>query len=170
MNTFQRKVCLLGDFAVGKTSLVRRFVEGVFDERYLSTIGVSISRKPVALADHTLNLIIWDLAGGTDLDEQSRRSYLRGAAAGLLVCDLTRPGTLDTLGTFADALHAFRPGAPVVVAANKADLKNERRIDEATLGRFAAALGTVCFETSARDATNVDNVFGQLAAMIEESS
>ena len=66
MHTVQKKVCLLGDFAVGKTSLIRRFVEGRFDDRYLSTIGVKISRKTVTRADHLLNLLIWDLAGGDE--------------------------------------------------------------------------------------------------------
>ena len=58
----QKKICLLGDFAVGKTSLIRRFVEDRFDDRYLSTIGVKISRKPMEMSEFTLNLLIWDLA------------------------------------------------------------------------------------------------------------
>ncbi|MBK8429800.1 MAG: hypothetical protein IPL28_00260 [Chloroflexi bacterium] len=64
MNTIQKKVCLLGDFAVGKTSLVRRFVEGRFDDRYLSTIGVKISRKTITRAEYILNLLVWDLGRG----------------------------------------------------------------------------------------------------------
>lgn len=94
MKVVQRKVCLLGDFAVGKTSLVRRFVDNRFDDKYLSSIGVKVSRKTLNRSDHTLNLLIWDLVGG---NEFSRREigYLVGAAGALLVCDLTRLETVD---------------------------------------------------------------------------
>ena len=66
MRTVQKKVCMLGDFAVGKTSTVQRFVEGIFDDRYLSTIGVKINRKQLTVDDYVATLLIWDLAGGDD--------------------------------------------------------------------------------------------------------
>ena len=89
MSAVQKKVCLLGDFAVGKTSLIRRYVEDRFDDKYLSTIGVKISRKIVQRPDYALTLLIWDLAGGDDINQLSRR-YLLGAVGAILVCDLTR--------------------------------------------------------------------------------
>src|SRR5512136_3486341 len=92
MTVIQKKVCLLGDFGVGKTSLVRRFVEGRFDDKYLSTIGVRISRKTLLRSGGTLNLLLWDLAGAQEFNTQS--SYLAGVAAALIVCDLTRRETL----------------------------------------------------------------------------
>ena len=108
MVTLSAKVCLLGDYAVGKTSLVRRFVYNMFDDRYLSTIGVKVSRKVVALAREDevveLTLMLWDLAGSEEFDSV-RASYLRGAVAGLIVCDLTQPTSLwlrpDTRSRFA---------------------------------------------------------------------
>ncbi len=99
MNEIQKKVCLLGDFAVGKTSLVRRFVEGRFDDKYLSTIGVKISRKTLARPYGALHLIVWDLAGGEEFGAES--SYLRGAAGALIVGDLTRRETLESFERYA---------------------------------------------------------------------
>ena len=90
----QKKICMLGSFSVGKTSLVKRYVESVFSESYLTTVGVKIDKKTVALGDRTVNLILWDLAGEDDLSSL-RMSYLRGAAGYVLVADGTRPATLD---------------------------------------------------------------------------
>ncbi|MCP5099231.1 MAG: GTP-binding protein, partial [Chloroflexi bacterium] len=96
MRVVQKKICLLGDFAVGKTSLIRQYVEGKFDDRYLSTIGVKISRKTLKRDAMTLNLLIWDLAGG-DNQNQIQATYLRGAVGALMVCDLTRTETIDAI-------------------------------------------------------------------------
>ena len=91
MAIIQKKICLLGEFAVGKTSLIRRYVEDKFSDKYLSSIGVKVSRKNVELGDDTVKLLIWDLAGGEDYTQSS---YLMGAAGALLVCDVTRADTL----------------------------------------------------------------------------
>jgi len=86
----QKKVCLLGDFSVGKTSLSERFVYDRFSGRYLSTIGVKISRKPINISkDIMLNMLIWDLAGSEEFSGV-QSSYLQGAQGAILVCDLTR--------------------------------------------------------------------------------
>lgn len=88
MKVVQKKVCLLGDFAVGKTSLVRRFVEGHFEDKYLSTIGVKVARKSLDRDETKLNLLIWDLVGGNEFS-RSETGYLLGTAGALVVCDLT---------------------------------------------------------------------------------
>ena len=97
MVTLSKKVCLLGDFAVGKTSLVRRFVYDLFDDKYISTIGVKVSRKTVSLARDDdivdLTMMLWDLAGSEEFSRM-RASYLRGAACALMVYDISRPETL----------------------------------------------------------------------------
>jgi len=118
MRTIQKKVCLLGDFAVGKTSLVRQFIEGQFDDKYLSTIGVKISRKPMLRADHMLNLLIWDLAGGDDYSKMGSH-YLRGAVGALIVCDLTRPDTLEALTTYTQQLRDINSETQIVFLGNK---------------------------------------------------
>jgi len=123
-----KKVCLLGDFAVGKTSLVRRFIYNLFDDRYLSTIGVKVSRKTLSVSrgDEMLevNLMLWDLAGGDEFN-QARKSYLRGADGALLVCDLTRPQTLSSLQGYASVLLQMNPEARFAVAGNKRDLVDQ---------------------------------------------
>ena len=100
MVTLSKKVCLLGDFAVGKTSLVRRFVYDLFDDKYVSTIGVKVSRKTVILTRDDdivdLTMMLWDLAGGEEFAHM-RASYLRGAAGALMVYDVSRPETLSSL-------------------------------------------------------------------------
>lgn len=162
----QKKICLLGDFAVGKTSLIRRFVEGRFDDRYLSTIGVKISRKPMEMADFTLNLLIWDLAGGDDFSKTGA-SYLRGAVAALIVCDLTRPDTLAGFAYYADQMRQINPGTSLLFAGNKADLAEERAITAEELHTISQELGGTYLDTSAKTGHQVELAFDLLAQQIK---
>lgn len=163
--TVQKKICLLGDFAVGKTSLIRRFVEGRFDDRYLSTIGVKISRKPIEMADFTLNLLIWDLASGDDFSKSSA-NYLRGAVAALIVCDLTRPDTLAGFQFYTSQMRQINPGAILLFAGNKADLAEERAITDEELQAICQTLGGSCLDTSAKTGYQVEEAFQRLAQQI----
>lgn len=168
MKTVQRKVCLLGDFSVGKTSLVRRFVEGRFDDRYLSTIGVKISRRTLQRPDHELKLLIWDLAGGDDYNDVTS-GYLRGAAGILMVCDLTRPTTLLTLKKYVAQLSEINMSPAIVIAANKVDLIEERRVDEATMADLATDLQAPWLLSSAKTGEGVVEAFDYLADAIEQT-
>src|SRR5690606_7159431 len=94
MTVLEKKICMMGAPGVGKTSLVRRFVDSVFSEKYLSTIGVKIDKKSVAVEDTTLNLMLWDLQG-EERYQWVRLQYLRGASGYILVADGTRPDTLE---------------------------------------------------------------------------
>ena len=169
MRTVSKKVCLLGDFAVGKTSLVRRFVYDLFDEKYISTIGVKVSRKTVAVPTQDgavveLTMMLWDLAGSEDFS-QMRGSYMRGAAGAILVCDLTRPESLTSLAGYLADLHKVSPEAWLIVAANKSD-SPEQRVLLGQVEEVAAALGAHCFITSARMGDNVEEMFRHLARML----
>ena len=158
MKIIQKKICLLGDFAVGKTSLIRRFVEGRFEDKYLSTIGVKISRKSMQQAEFTLNLLIWDLAGG-DFFTKSTTSYLRGAAGALLVCDLTRPETLTTLTRYITELQTIEPDAKFVILGNKSDLSAERQISDTDLAHVSQITTAPSILTSAKSGNNVEASF-----------
>lgn len=166
MSAIQKKVCLLGDFAVGKTSLIRRYVEGRFEDKYLSTIGVKISRKVVQRPDHDLNLLIWDLAGGDDIDQLSRR-YLLGAVGALLVCDLTRPETLGIIEKYARIMREVNRDSALVLACNKVDLEAERAIDDEALAAAADAMDLSWLLTSAKSGQGVEEAFEILAAGLD---
>jgi small GTP-binding protein len=166
MSVVQKKICLLGDFAVGKTSLIRQFVEGKFDDKYLSTIGVKISRKPLERNTHTLNLLIWDIAGG-DNQNQVQATYIRGAVGALMVCDLTRAETVAALYDYQKTLHAVNPNAVVVLAGNKADLVDERAIDDEMLTKIGSDLQAKVLLTSAKTGDNVIAAFELLAQQLE---
>ncbi len=167
--TINRKVCLLGDFAVGKTSMVRRFIYERFDDKYLSTIGVKVSRKTIVVSHQpqliNLSLILWDLAGSEEFD-QLRSSYLRGASGAVLVCDLTRPETLPHLSIYMDDLRRISPSAQVILAANKADLAAEQRLTAAEIEAYAADRRIPFHLTSAKTGEGVENIFRQLGQLI----
>lgn len=164
-----KKVCLLGDFAVGKTSLVRRFVEGRFEDKYLSTIGVKVDRKVLHLPGPgraaILSLMLWDLAGGPEFAPIAP-SYYRGASGAILVCDLTRPDTLDGIGRYAAAFLAACPTARLVLAANKTDLETERVLDDEALAKVASAHGAPIFLTSAKTGAQVEALFEELGRLL----
>lgn len=169
MIALSKKVCLLGDFAVGKTSLVRRFVYNLFDDKYLSTLGVRVSRKEIVLPNQddmvALTLMLWDLAGSEEFSEV-RASYLRGSAGAVLVCDLTRPETLDGLAEYARGLRAVAAAAPIIIAANKDDLREQHLVSAEQVQAAGRALGAPCFFTSARLGQNVEDVFRQLGQLL----
>lgn len=166
MRTLQKKVCLLGDFAVGKTSLIRRFVEDRFDDKYLSTIGVKISRKSLTREDYLLNLLVWDLAGGDDFSKAGS-SYLRGAAGALIVCDLSRKETLAPLEYYAQQLRALQETAVLIFIGNKADLVEEQEISPDDLAEIAHTFAAQFLLTSALVGSNVEESFNLLAQQIE---
>jgi small GTP-binding protein len=163
-----KKVCLLGEFGVGKTSLVRRFVEDRFDERYLSTIGVLVSRKTM-LIDRPepidLTLLIWDTAGSERFSTVVR-SYYQGAAGALIVCDLTRAETIVALTDYAAHVRAVNPGVPVVLVGNKLDLASQREIADEQLTTLALHLAAPMVLSSARTGAGVEAAFQLLADAI----
>lgn len=159
----QKKVCILGDFAVGKTSLVRRYVEGRFDEKYLSTIGVQISRRIVDLGDDDkVSLVIWDVAGSEEFNGK-QASYLQGAAGALLVCDLTRKTTLASLRKYVAAMRAVAPQAKFVLLANKNDLVEQFELTQEEVALLASELECPWFLTSAKTGEHVEQAFLTLA-------
>lgn len=170
MDLIQKKICLLGDYAVGKTSLVRRYVEGSFSDKYLSTIGIKITRKLITRANYQLNLLIWDLAGGEEFSGHDR-NYLRGASGALLVCDLTRPETFSILSKYAQLLTDISPHAVMVIAANKADLIREISSNSTELEKICTEFNCQHIRTSAKTGENVEKIIDLLAdKMIEEKA
>lgn len=155
----QKKICMLGAFAVGKTSLVSRFVHSLFSERYLTTVGVKIDKKTVTVDQRDLALIVWDIHGEDDLQEV-RPSYLRGMHGYLLISDGTRPSTLDTaFQLHARAMSEVGP-VPSVFVVNKCDLLTQDAVGELLAGR---QFPMPTFATSALTGTEVEAAFLALA-------
>lgn len=160
VRSVSKKVCLLGAHSVGKTSLVRRYVMSIFDEKYLTTVGVKVDKKVVEVAGHEVTLVIWDLAGEDEYNIV-KSSHLRGASGYILVVDGTRRRSLDTVvDLHARAVEALG-NVPVILAINKSDLSDEWQISE---DEARAALASIpCFRTSALDGSNVEALFTTLA-------
>lgn len=124
----QKKICMLGAYGAGKTSLVRRFVESIFDERYQTTVGVKIDKKVLNVNRTAITLMIWDLAGGDEI-ELTRLSHLRGAAGYIAVVDGCRGWTLTRARVLQERIATDFGELPHVVAVNKADLQDRWEID-----------------------------------------
>jgi len=165
MPSLQKKICLLGTFGVGKTSLVRRFVENHFDDKYLSTIGVKVSRKPLRLGAQQLDLLVWDMANADELGPV-QNNYFRGAHGALLVHDLTRPESHARLVSYCERFLSVAPQARLVVAGNKRDLI-ETALPFPENGCTAiAGLSLPHFLTSAKSGAQVEEAFQALAEAI----
>jgi small GTP-binding protein len=163
----QKKICLLGGFAVGKTSLVSRFVHSIFSDKYLTTVGVKIEKKSLTLEKGALDLVVWDIYGEDDF-QKVRMSYLRGASGYLLVVDGTRKSTLDTALALHEAAGQTIGKVPCVLVINKADLASIWEIDQATVTRLLQA-GWRVMQTSAKSGEGVEEVFATLGrAMLDE--
>lgn len=162
MKVVQKKICLLGEFSVGKTSLIRRFVEGHFDEKYLSTIGVHMTRKRLERCEHFLDFFIWDLAGGEDFQVVGL-NYLRGAAGAIIVSDLTRKNTLAALPFYAQQVRSLNPQAALVFTANKVDLVEERIVAHDEIQAVINPFADSYLLTSAKTGQNAEQAFIELA-------
>jgi small GTP-binding protein len=159
--TLQKKICVLGGFGVGKTSLVKRYVESIFSETYLTTVGVKIDKKAVDLADRIVNLILWDVAGEDDISS-IRLSYLRGSAGYILVADGTRRATLEVALSLRRRVEADSGPLPFVLLLNKNDLTEQWAIPEEELEDLRQD-GWWVRSSSARTGEGVEDAFKDLA-------
>lgn len=158
---------MVGAFAVGKTSLVARFVHSIFTEKYHTTIGVKIDKKELSVAGRPVTLLLWDLAGEDDF-LQVRMSYMRGAAGYLLVVDGTRRDTLDTAVRLQERVESAIGKAPFILVCNKSDLSAGWEISEETLTALRSK-GWEVISTSARSGAGVEETFHTLAQKILET-
>ena len=160
----QKKICLLGNFAVGKSSITERFVRSIFSERYRTTVGVRIHKKTFAVDDCVLDLIIWDLAGEDEF-VVLRTAYLRGAAGYMLVADGTRPETLDKALDLQRRAETALGSAPFVLMVNKNDRLEDWAIQNDALEHLARR-NWLIFRTSAKTGEGVEEAFTTLGRAV----
>ncbi|HSF30231.1 MAG TPA: Rab family GTPase [Candidatus Tectomicrobia bacterium] len=162
----QKKICLLGAFAVGKTSLVGRFVKSIFSDRYYTTVGVKIEKKTLQVDGQQCNLIVWDLAGEDEF-MQVRMSYLRGSAGYLLVADGTRRPTLEAALNLHKRVREAIGNTPFVLVLNKADLSGEWELGNEIIEKLSKQ-GWTCLKASAKTGEGVEDAFLSLVSKMLE--
>jgi hypothetical protein len=156
----EKKICMLGTLAVGKTSLARRFIEGFFSEGYETSIGVKINKKPVREDGQEIKLLLWDIFG-EDRFQKVLPSYWRGMSGYLLVVDGTRRNTLDDALALNERVIGTGVKVPAVLLVNKSDLAAQWEIGADRLAQLAEG-GWEIMRTSAKTGENVDAAFSRL--------
>ena len=160
----QKKICMLGATSVGKTSLVRQFVQSIFSDKYHSTIGVKIDKKIVSVNEDKVLLMLWDIQG-EDEEYKIRPSFLRGASGFILVVDLTRHETLVTAFSIMKMIGRDVGDLPFLVLFNKDDLKDNAEIEKSEIESVIEHKDRI-LRTSAKTGKNVEKAFGRLAAEV----
>jgi small GTP-binding protein len=165
LGDFSSKLILTGDYSVGKTSLIKRFVENIFQESYISTIGVEISKKTLELGETTnVNFIIWDIAGQRAQMAPYRTRFYSGANSALIVIDRTRKDNLQSIEYwYNDIKKSISANIPIVIVGNKSDLDDKIIISESEIKEISEKYGFHYILTSARTGDNVNDAFLYIA-------
>jgi small GTP-binding protein len=163
MTEIARKICMLGDFGVGKTSLVARYVRNTYSDKYLTTVGVKVDSKQLAVAGRDVKLVLWDIAGKSALDTLNQ-TYIRGAAGLILVCDGTREPTLRAALYLLMQAKSLLQDPAAVLLVNKLDLVERWELLPNTLADLRKTMPV--FETSAKTGDGVEAAFALLAEQV----
>ncbi len=170
------KVCLVGEAAVGKTSLVRRYVLDEFNDRYITTLGAKVSKHeetytaPDGATRLLMDMTVWDIMGEKGFRDLLKDAFFHGAKAILAVADLTRYSTLKELDDWIQSVYNVVGEIPVVYVINKIDLKDEVMIlyGEKEVEQAVRAFDAPYFYTSAKTGENVAEVFHRLGGLALE--
>ena len=160
-----KKICMLGAFSVGKTSLVEQFVHSIFSDKYLSTVGVKISKKILTLNGQDVTLLLWDMEG-KDVYADVNLSYLRGAMGFFVVADGLRKETLEIALALRSAAEKTVGKVPNYLLLNKADMGAQWEITESMIASLDAQ-GVCYIRTSAKTGLGVNEAFSRLAKDME---
>ncbi|MCB9209650.1 MAG: GTP-binding protein [Ignavibacteriales bacterium] len=162
----KKKICLLGLYGVGKTSLVRQFVYNKFEEKYLSTIGVNISKKSIELTNDfneniLLEFFIWDIANIEKFDTVTQ-SYLSGAHGAIVVSDILRESIIPQTIEYTNKFLEINNNSKIILVGNKFDLADKNSFDSDNYISKLSSLNLPFYFTSAKTGENVENVFHSL--------
>ena len=162
----QKKVCILGAFGVGKTSLVARFVSSIFSAKYHTNVGVKIDKKDVLVGGRPVTLVLWDMAGESAVN-RLKTLHVNGASGYLLVADGTSQETLEIAVRLRDELSAILGDVPFILVLNKNDLVEEWVIDFSEIDKLRTSGWDVRL-SSAKSGEGVDQIFHDLAERLIE--
>ena len=158
----KKKICMVGVFAVGKTSLVQRFVKSIFSEKYLTTVGVKIDKKTLSVDGQQVDLMLWDLQGEDEFQEL-QLSYLRGTSGYFLVADGTRGFSLERSLELKKKVEDAIGDVPFLLLLNKADLEDQWEVNSETITKLERENWRI-LKTSAKTGEGVEEAFRALAA------
>jgi len=171
------KVCLVGEHAVGKTSLIKRYVLNEYDDRYIVTLGAKVSKKELALTltqkggePIQMDMTIWDIMGSKGFRELLREAYFHGAQGILAVADITRYDTLEDLDSWVESVFKTVGEIPVTFALNKTDLKDQAAFGEEQVKQATEAFEAPYFYSSAKTGQNVELIFRTLGERIAKTA
>ncbi len=157
----QKKICMMGYFSVGKTSLLSKYVHSIFSEKYLTTVGVKVDKKVVAIGSQDVTLMLWDIEG-EDKFCKLKKHYLRGVSGYILVADITRKNSLDKAIELKEKMDANYGNIPFTLALNKNDLASQREVTDYQVKELLNKGWNVVF-TSAKNGEGVESMFHDLA-------
>ena len=161
------KILLLGDSTVGKTTLILKYVDGFFPTVHVATIGVEFKKKKINIEGININLQIWDTAG----QERFRgvtKTFLKGADGIIYVYDITNKNSFENLKTWINTAEESISDFKTIIVGNKLDLEEKRKVQFEWLEKFCKKQNTIGKETSAKDGTNVNEIFEELVKSIIE--
>ncbi len=162
------KVSIIGDYAVGKTSLIKRYMTDAFEEGYKATLGAAIFTFKTAIRDSDISLQVWDLAGQTSF-RRVRVQYLFGTDFAIVVFDLTRKDTLECVNEWVNDVKQGAPDVLLYLVGNKSDLREDRVVEPALAEKIGKKLKMLGYtETSAKDGTNVKELFQIISQLLLE--
>jgi len=160
----KKKVVMLGSFAVGKTSLVQRFVNSIFSEKYHTTIGVKIDQKIINTNDTEVNLLLWDIHGDDDY-QKIKPAYIMGSSGCLIIMDGTRRTSLEKGKELIETAKKNAPNSHILILINKSDLKEDWDINEDDINKLKSQ-GFEVLETSAKTNDSVDFAFKHISELM----
>jgi small GTP-binding protein len=162
------KICMVGDSAVGKTSLIKKFVLDIFDDTYITTIGTKITKRTVKLLEGeqevSMDMMIWDIMGQTSFRSLLQDAYFYGAHGIIAVVDSSRTETLEGIHDWVNSVRQVVGEVPIIFVANKCDL--ERAVTQKMLDRDMEKYGAPSFYTSAKTGERVSEAFKALGELV----
>jgi small GTP-binding protein len=167
-----KKVCLIGTYGVGKTSLIKRYILDIFDDKYLKTLGTKVSKKeftveyPEKDIKIKLTLLVWDIMGQETFRTLLKNSYFFGAGGSLAICDSTNIESLNALDAWVESLYEIAGEVPLIFLANKSDLKDSLQVTEEMLKEKAGKYNAPYYYTSARTGENVEKAFFEMGKLL----